>query len=167
MITVAISVATSVDGYLATLDGDSDWVLDDDLFDKTAQEYGCIVVGGATFRQYEGDLYPITGLTNLVLTHETSRQDTKDTFFISSVDEAIQKATELGHDKLLVVGGAKTNESFMRSGKVDSLFVDVHPLALGEGKRLLGDFTEPLQLKLTASKEYSEGFVHLEYSLKS
>ncbi len=47
--------AVSIDGFIATNDGDSDWVLDDELFEKIVNEHGCIALGCTTFSLYLDD----------------------------------------------------------------------------------------------------------------
>lgn len=74
---VTLYMAISIDGHIAKKDGDSDWVseVDSKIFEKKIKEAGCIVVGRKTFDQYYGDLYPIEGVTNIVLTTDATRQD--------------------------------------------------------------------------------------------
>lgn len=62
-------MATSIDGYIAKKNGDSDWVSEVDAanFEQKIKEMGCIIVGRKTFDQYQGDLYPVPDVTNIVL----------------------------------------------------------------------------------------------------
>ena len=167
MMEIAITAAVSVDGFISTLDGDSDWVLGEEIFDKLTAEYGCIAMGRTTFEQYEGEDFPLEGVQNIVIS--AVRQDTQyeNVHFVSTVDEAIKTAKKLGYDKLLVIGGSKTNQSFIESGNVNKLYIDVHALSLGEGKKLFGDFTGKLKLELVSSKKYPAGFISLEYKIQS
>lgn len=153
--------ATSVNGFIADKDGGTDWVEDWDLFEKTSKDFGCTVMGRSTYEE-GGSVFD--GLQHLVLSSK-KRKSTGNIHFVTSVNQAIAKAKELGFDKLLVIGGAQTNESFIRSGKVNKLFVDIHSLKLDHGKKLFGGYTKSLNLKLTSSKVYPEGFTHLEYQV--
>lgn len=160
---VTITAAVSVDGFICTLDNDSDWVEDDEVFEKLVGDYSCIVLGRTTFEQYPDD-YPIPEVQHFVLTSGESKSK-GNVHFVNSVEQAIQKAEELGFSKLLVIGGAKTNESFITSGKVQKLFLDIHPLALGKGKKLFGDFSGHLKLKFLTC-EHHNNFMHVQYEVK-
>lgn len=162
---VVLTAAVSLDGFIATEDGNSDWVLDDKLFDKITKDFGCVVLGRTTFEQYEGDIYPLKGIQHIMLTSKPAKSKRKNVQFVGSVEEAITKAKELGFKKLLVIGGAKTNASFAEAGVLTGMMVDVHPIKLGKGKKLFGDFSEPLKLKLLSRKEYPGGFTHMVYKV--
>ena len=164
---IVLYAAVSADGFICTKDGDSDWVLDDELFDKTVKDFGCVVVGHNTFNQYLGDIYPIESVQHLVLNHKHAGLDVKypNVTYVTSAEQAVKKAQELGFDKLLVIGGSQTNGSFAAAELLNEVWLDEHPLKLGEGKKLLGDFTGDLNLKLISSEPQSQGFVHSKYSV--
>ncbi len=163
---VDICAAISIDGFIATPDGDSDWTCDDVLFEKICQDYGCVALGHTTFTQYENELYPMDDIEHIVLTSNANQASHSPyVHFAESVEKALAVAQELGFSKLLVIGGAKTNESFVKAGAVDNILLDIHPLTLGEGIKLFGDHKQPLELQLASSKADPAGFVHVEYKL--
>jgi len=125
MMQVDLYAAVSVDGFVAREDGDSDWVQDDELFEHTAKEYGCVALGRTTFEQYEGELYPLKGVQHIVLTSDTKpKSEYKNVHFAHSVAAAIEYAEKLGFKKLLVIGGAKTNASFANASVLQRLLLD-------------------------------------------
>jgi len=159
---VVIYVAVSADGFIATKDGNSDWVLDDELFEKNVKDFGCIALGHNTFKQYENEIYPIDGVDHLILA-TSGESSHKNVYFVMSPEEAIKKARDLGHNKLLIVGGGKCNGSFDQAGLVDEIWLDIHPLILGNGIKLLGDFIGELKLELISSEQQPEGFIHSKF----
>jgi len=161
---VTIQAAISADGFIATPDSDSDWVKDMDLFEQTAREYGCICMGNTTFTQYQDDGFPMDGVQNLVLSRQGHKSTYPNVHYVQTVEQAMAKAKDLDFDKLLVIGGGQTNGSFMRAGVVGQLMLDVHPIVLGQGKKLLGDFDGQVQLRHTSTKEYPN-FVCLGYDV--
>jgi dihydrofolate reductase len=162
---VVLMNAISVDGYIAKTDGDSDWVADDEQFDAAVGKYGCILIGHRTFTQYEGELYPIEGVTTFVYTHEKQQPAVPGVQFVfGEPAEVLQQVKAAGFDAVLLGGGGKTNASFAEAGLIDELILDVHPLMLGDGIRLLGDFSGELRLELLESHNYS-GFVQLRYKV--
>ena len=67
-------MAISADGFIAKKDGNSDWVSPVDTlnFERAIKENRCIIVGRKTFEQYKEELYPIEGVTNIVVTQNNS-----------------------------------------------------------------------------------------------
>jgi hypothetical protein len=49
---IVLYAAVSVDGFIADENGGTDWVKDDESFENICQEFGCIVMGHKTFKEY-------------------------------------------------------------------------------------------------------------------
>jgi len=71
------------------------------------------------------------------------------------------KATE-GPD-LLVQGSSTLYPQLLNAGLLDRLVVQIHPVVLGRGKRLFGDGTWPMSLKLLSSRASSTGVLIATY----
>jgi dihydrofolate reductase len=156
---VALYAAISADGFIATVDGGTDWVNDWELFTQTCQDFGCIVMGRRTFEE-GGSIFD--GVQHIVLSTQAARLGVEDVHMAKTPEEAVQKAEQLGFDKLLVIGGGQTNGSFMHAGRVQELFLDLHPLILGKGVKVFEGFDQSRDLKLLACEKYT-GFVRLHY----
>lgn len=163
---VTLMNAISLDGFIAKPDGDSDWVTDDEQFDAAIAEFGCLLIGRKTFEQYEGELYPVDGAVTFVYTSDSkSFEDTENLKFLQGTpDEVLEQISRAGFSKVLLAGGGAINASFAAAELIQEIIVDVHPLTLGQGIRLLGDFTGSLDLELIAEKQY-KGFVQLRYKV--
>ena len=159
---VVLCAAVSLDGFIAGEDGKTDWVRDWKLFEATCHEFGCVVMGRNTYEE-GGSIFK--GVESLVLMSKPAKSMRKNVQCVDSVEEATAKAKKLGFKRLLVIGGSRTNESFAEARVLTGLMVDVHPLKLGSGKKLLGDFAEPLKLKLLSRRPYPEGFTHMQYKI--
>jgi dihydrofolate reductase len=79
-----------------------------------------------------------------------------DEEFVRVVEEIKQKK---GGD-IYVPGGVRTGQKFARLGLIDEYILMVHPVAIGEGKRL---FTSKVQLKLVSVKAYKSGVIQVRY----
>src|SRR3989338_1392280 len=166
---VVLYMATSADGLVAKKDGDSDWVSDVDaaVFDKKIKELGCIVVGRTTFDQYYGDLYPVDGVTNIVLTTDDARKSEKESVvFVTSARDALEIAKKKGHQEILLIGGGTVNGMFLKEGLVDEMILSVHPKVLGEGIRLFEGGEVDVDLELKSVKQLGEDLVQLRYKVK-
>jgi dihydrofolate reductase len=78
-------------------------------------------------------------------------------------DEILKLKQEQG--KNILTGGVSIPSQLIELGLVDEYYFVVHPIVVGEGRRLLEDVSLPekLQLKLAESKTFESGFVALRY----
>jgi dihydrofolate reductase len=163
---ITLDLAISADGFIARLNGDSDWVDTgiENFFKNRAREAGCLVVGRTTFEQYQGDLYPVEGAINIVL---TSNPDTKiaGAFSASSPAEAVALAEDKGCAGILVAGGARTSAAFLEAGLIDEIFFSVHPLILGQGMKPFEGTVSGKSLALLDSKNIRNGLIELHYKV--
>lgn len=159
---VDLYIAATLDGFIADEHGNTDWVLDDGLFAKTVQSYGCICMGRTTYSEYGGPAFK--DVTHIVLTHKIpKRSKSIPVHFVTSVEEAMAKAKGLGFKKMLVIGGAQTNQSFMQAQVVRRVFTDIHPILLKNGLQMFGDFKAKFDFKMAKHTWYGAGFMHAEY----
>jgi len=70
-----------------------------------------------------------------------------------------QIAQRKGGD-IYIPGGVRTGQKFARLGLVDEYILMMHPIAIGEGKRL---FTSKIKLELVSSKAYKSGVIQIRY----
>ncbi|MGA3291613.1 MAG: dihydrofolate reductase family protein [Candidatus Microgenomates bacterium] len=165
---ITLYMAVSIDGFIAKKDGDSDWVspVDSVNFEHKIKEKGCIFVGRRTFDQYQGDLYPVKGVTNIVLTSDLSLKSQNDNvIYVQSPSEAVKLAQGRGHNEALLIGGGTTNGLFIKENLIDEVFLSVHPLILGNGIKLFGGVETDLKLRFIDQKELGEGLTQLHYSV--
>ena len=159
--------AISIDGFIATQDGDSEWVseVDVEYFEAEMERAGCIVVGRKTFDQYRDELYPVPGITNIVLTSDPDSGPPYDNVKYTDEEPAsvLKLAESMGHDEILLVGGGKANGSFFDVGLIDEIILSVHPLILGDGIRLFESDSKLAKLELLSSQQLDEGLVQLKY----
>ncbi len=164
-------MAVTIDGYIAKTDGDSDWVspTDAENFDQVMHEYGCIIVGRKTFDQFQGDLYPVEGILNVVVTNTTDlKNESAGVYFIKpSAEDIVRLIMEKGHEKALLIGGGTVNGLFAKAGLINEVIVSFHPLAFGKGIRLFEDVEIDMKLKLTSSETLEDGVVRARYSVAS
>jgi dihydrofolate reductase len=73
-----------------------------------------------------------------------------------------QLKAEDGPD-LLVQGSSELLQTLWKNGLVDELSLLIFPLVLGKGKRVFGDGTSPVALKLVKSQSYPTGVIVANY----
>ena len=129
-------------------------------------EYGAGISGRRTFDIANGwkDGHPIDAPI-FVLTHNppTEGEWSPQVTFVTTLDEALEKAQAAAGNKWVSVSGADPAQQLLRAGKLDGIQVSVVPLLLGGGVRLFDHLGgEPIKLEQTRVIE-SEGVTHLRY----
>lgn len=156
---IDIYAAVSQDGFIARKNGDTDWVKDEELFEKMCRTYGVICLGRTTFDEFGGPA--VDGVQHIVLSQGPQKSELPNVHFVKNVDEAIAKAAVLGFSHLLVIGGAKANQSFIEAGRADKLILDRHAIRLGKGIKLFGTLRREVPCVVKNETPHF-GFVHME-----
>src|SRR5579862_7277889 len=159
--------AMTLDGYIAKLDGDSDWVAEQDsqFFRSLVRQAGCVIAGRNTYDQYKGDVFPIDGAFTYVLTsrpHDAEPADGVE-FITATPKELIHKLAAAGFEAAVLAGGSQTNSAFVAAGLVDEIVVNIYPMLFGQGLQLVQGAQCALELKLTATTVLDGGIVQCRY----
>jgi dihydrofolate reductase len=166
---ITLYMAITADGFIATSDGNSDWVTEEDgqLFEQKILEVGCLFVGNNTFTQFYNDLYPVNGIPNIVLSKNSSNQsdDHKNVHFVDSVSSALDRLKELKLNQALLIGGGITNGAFLSEGFIDEIILSVYPLIFGKGIKLFENTKKTLNLMLLNTKELSNDVIQYHYKV--
>src|SRR6201985_1235640 len=77
-------------------------------------------------------------------------------------DEVEHLRGEAGGD-MVVFGGARTVDAFVRLGLVDEFWLKVHPVAIGAGLPVFGGLAGPVGIQLAWHKTQARGVVGVRY----
>lgn len=161
------SPAITLDGNIATVDGNSDWPTDTDgeLFEASVKRCGAVIVGHTTFKQYKGLVFPIKGATTFVWTHNPEANEHYDGVeYISGEPTKVLAALEArGFTECILAGGTITNNAFMAAGLVDEITATIYPLLFGKGMGLLTLENFNVNLELLETKPIGDGVVRNHY----
>lgn len=166
---VILYMATSINGCITKGDNDSDWVSDIDWkeFNKLKNDSGVMVMGSKTYEQFGND-FPQEGALNVVMTHDPSllREDLKGALFTGkSPKEVLKMLEEKGFSQIMLIGGMKLNTSFLKDNLIDEIWVDIHPLLIGEGKAIFEQIKLFHDLKLLECKQLDGDQILLKYKI--
>lgn len=168
-----LGLAVSLDGYIEGANGEFDWCFTD-------QDYGlnefftridAVFFGRKSYeiaQQYAdsntGGLMPgMPAVTEYIFsTTMTSVKENAVLVSENSMDEARRIKAEPGKD-IWLYGGASLTDALMKEGLVDELWLSVHPILLGSGKKLFREQDKRTPLTLLESKTYETGLVSLRY----
>ena len=185
---IILFMHASLDGFVAGLKGEMDWIhVDEQIFDYAAartNEGDTALYGRVTWEMMEA-YWPTAGdqpnaskhdvehshwykrVNKVVLSRTMKGVSGPNTRFISA-DLAAEinalKATP-GKD-ILIFGSPGAAHALMAEDLIDGYWIFVNPLLLGEGVRLFDDVRGPQRLRLLESKVLTSGVVCLHYERK-
>lgn len=81
----------------------------------------------------------------------------------TDVVEAVQALKAEGDGFVTVLGNGVLVQTLIANELVDSYRIVLHPLVLGTGKRLFGEYPDPLRLRLTDCTPTTTGVLLLTY----
>lgn len=179
---LVLKMSMSIDGFVAGLNGEIDWMLSSrDEFGKasiaeTLWNAGLHAMGSKSYFAWAGywptstDLLaaPMNDIPKVVFTRQRSLNlPAANSPNAASWAEAQvangDLATEVARLKqqpgkdILAHGGAGFAQSLTRLGLVDEYRLVVHPVALGAGLPLFAELPEPMHLKLVSTSIFASG----------
>lgn len=145
----------------------------DTIFEQ-ASAMDALLLGRKTYDIFAGywpnapEEEPFTALLNRVTKYVASRTLSEPLAWsgssvVSGDLSAAVAAMKERHDEVHVIGSLDLTQSLLRLDLVDRLNLWVYPLLLGTGKKLFADGTAPRALRLTDSKTYANGTLHMSY----
>ncbi|MEV6700465.1 dihydrofolate reductase family protein [Streptomyces sp. NPDC051453] len=172
MASLVLKMSVSLDGYVAPMDGSSDWITAGDSDDalswtvETVSDAGAHLMGATTYAvmaaywpSASGPLAkPMNALPKVVFSDSlASTQWGETTIVAGGLAEAVTRLKqERSGGYLLAHGGARFARSLVETGLIDEYRLVIHPVVLGAGERL---FPAPLTIEPTSTTVFSGGAV--------
>jgi len=101
-------------------------------------------------------------MTKYVMSNTMTKSDWKNSVFLKSLAD-IEKLKKTDGSDLHVSGSGQLIQLLLKNDLVDELWLLVHPLTLGTGKKLFGDGTIPGAFTLTESLVSPTGVIIANY----
>ncbi len=144
----------------------------DEVFSKIMQKHMApadILLGRKTYDIFAGywpqhaDGWPgINKVTKYVLSKSLKKADWENTVILSGL-AAIKKLKNSTGAPIKVWGSSKLVHLLLKNDLVDELWLKIHPLVLGKGKKLFDDSIIPATFKLMESIITSKGVIIANY----
>jgi dihydrofolate reductase len=159
-------IATSLDGYIAGLAGEIDWLFTDQDYGYTPFYAGvdAVVMGRKTY-----DLcltfgeYPYPGIPNYVWSRTRHGKNEHATFVSGDIAAFIKGLKQQEGKTIWLVGGSALVGEALRHDLLDELIVSIHPIVLGSGIPLFPHDLPRAQFRLVKSTPFDTGLVQLTY----
>ena len=172
MASLVLRMSVSLDGYVAPIDGSTDWIAaggsDDGLSwtVETVSNAGAHLVGAATYAvwapYWPGASGPFAKAMNeipkVVFSDSLASADWGETTIASGdLAEAVTRLKQERRDGyLLAHGGVRFARSLVETGLIDEYRLVIHPVVLGAGERI---FQAPLTIESMSTTVFSGGAV--------
>ena len=176
---------TSLDGFVAGLNGEMNWInVDNEMFDFVAtmtDKANTALYGRVTYEMMQS-YWPTAGehpnaskhdrehsawynkVSKIVLSKTISEKGLDNTTVISDqLADNINKIKKQGGKNILIFGSPRASQSLLNHGLIDEFWLFVNPIILGHGMPLFKDITGTTKLKLVESKTFSCGVIALHY----
>jgi dihydrofolate reductase len=174
----SVFIATSVDGFIAGVDGDIEWLhrpeFDDAMslgltYSNFISTVDAIVMGRNTFEKaLTFDQWYYKGTEVIVLTSRQleipSELEGKVREMNGSPVEIVSKLASEGKKHLYIDGGV-TIQRFLEAGLIDELTITEIPILLGSGIPLFGNVSKTHLLKLIEVNTSEKGVVQKRYKI--
>ena len=118
----------------------------------------------ASYWPEHADNWPgINDVTKYVMSNTMSKSDWKSTVFLKSLSDIEKLKNSKGSD-IQVHGSGQLIQLLLKHDLVDELWLKIHPLTLGQGKKLFDNGTIPAAFTLTESLVTPSGVIIANYT---
>lgn len=174
----SVYIATSVDGFIARIDGGIDWLTSGEPA-PAGEDYGykeffdsvdTLIIGRMSFEKVLtfGE-WPYAGKRVVVLssgTPEIPKALKDDVRIMSGSPTAIVQELEEQETRHVYVDGGVAIQGFLRAGLIDEMTITRIPVLIGEGIPLFGALPGDIRLRHIGTRAYSNGLVQTRYEVR-
>ena len=169
---ITIEMACSINGLIATIDGNEDFLSNRNyqIMLDFLKDYDCLVWGNTTFKNVIswGDEYinDLKDKTLIIFSNEQNTSNYDNVIYCNSLEMFNSICKDHNLNKIFISGGAHINTLFMKNNLVDEVIINYNPYVLNKGTNLFeGDFFEQ-ELEFDKVIQEKEGIVQIWYKIK-
>jgi len=166
---VVLSVAMSLDGYIADPQGGYDWiVMDPEIdFDAMFKRYDTVLMGRKSYDAAKRSGYGMPKPLTYVFSKTLQQADAPEVTVSNDPQKTVTALKQQKGKDIWLWGGGELFRSVLELGLVDQLEVAIIPVLLGDGLPLLPRPATRAKLKLTGQKLFKKtGTLMLNYDVK-
>lgn len=175
----------SLDGFVAGLNGEMDWIkVDEDIFDygsKRINEGDTALYGRVTFQMME-NYWPTAAdkpdatkhdiehskwyskVHKIVLSKTLKEAGLTNTKIISeNLSDRINEIKQQAGNEILLFGSPSATHSLIQQNLIDGFWLFVNPIILGQGIPLFKNIKDKIKLKLLTTRQFASGVTELNY----
>lgn len=182
----------SLDGFVAGLNGELDWVkVDEEIFDHVGKRIGegdTALYGRVTYQMME-NYWPTAGDKPTATRHEiehskwynnahkivlsktmkeaglpAGQAGLKNTKIISdNLSDSINEIKQQAGEDILLFGSPTATHALIQRNLIDGYWLFVNPIILGQGIPLFTGIKDKTKLKLLTTRQFTSGVTELNY----
>lgn len=172
------NAATSLNGFIASPDGSSDWILRDDSIDFQAlfAQFDTFVMGRKTYEVLLGlphqqqkpvGVYPVKDVLVVSDTLNTSADRRVTVVSVSEIVKRVEALKQEDGKDIWLFGGGELARLLLEARLVDTVEIGVMPVLLGSGINLIGGAEQGVwNLELKRMERLGSGILLLNYNIK-
>jgi dihydrofolate reductase len=176
---------TSLDGFVAGVNGEMDWInVDDEIFDFVAtmtDQADAALYGRVTYEMMQS-YWPTAGekpnatkhdkehsawynkVPKIVLSKTINETGLHNTRIIADqLSNNINELKQQDGKDILIFGSPGASQSLLNEGLIDGFWLFVNPIILGKGMPLFKNISGTTKLKLVESITFTCGVIALHY----
>lgn len=168
---IRYGVAMSLDGYIAGLNGEADWIVNDPEVDFAAiwAQYEMGLMGRGTYAPAVSRLgkNAFQGMKVVVVSRTMRQEDHPEITVIKELTrETVRALRDDAKKDIWLFGGGELFRSMLELSEVDGIDVAVMPVVLGGGIPFLPWPARDAKLTLVKHRIYKSGIVWLRYDVQ-
>lgn len=162
---IVLYMAITANGYIATLDDDTPWSSEEwEEYLGVVTKQQCLIIGRRTYQKSDKHQLLNFNMPVLVISKKLNKPN-KNLIFINSINQAINFIKKNKLNKIMIAGGAKINNEFMKRNLINEIYLDVEPFIFGQGIPLLFPDNYKYNLKFLSSKMLNKNTIQLHYCI--
>ena len=178
----------SLDGFVAGLNGELNWVkVDEEIFDyvgKRISNGDTALYGRVTYQLMES-YWPTAADKPAATKHDIDHSKwyskvhkvvlsktmkgeglTNTTIISDNLQERLNEIKQQAGKDILLFGSPTARHSLIQQNLIDGFWLFVNPIILGQGIPLFTDIKDKIKLKLLSTRQFTSGVTELSYSVE-
>lgn len=177
MAKIFLYIATSLDGYIADINGNIDWLTKFNFnneiqifYDKFYSNISTVIMGNKTYQQIINELspnfWPYEEKDTFVFTTNITKNNNKNNIFFLNKDiiKEVNKIKQNSKKDIWVVGGSEIVNFLLKENLIDEIIITIIPTLLGNGIPLFKSNNK--NLILTNCNNMGDNIVMLQYKVE-
>ena len=171
---ISLFITSSIDGYIATPDGDTDWLTEypnlerlDYGYKKFLSKIDTVLMGGNTYRSLLSMdiIWPYEAKTTYIISYSPVENIVEDNIhcITENIISEISAIKEKNGSNIGLVGGGELTKLLLQADLIDEMIISTVPILLGDGIPLFPPYYKLSKWRIEESKCYKNGLLQAVY----
>lgn len=168
---VILYIATSLDGYIAKIDDNLDFLT---MVEKQGEDYGyeyfiknvdAVIVGRKTYDKIidMGYDFPHKDKDAYIITKTPRPNIGSVKFYTGELKTLVNQLKGEDGKNIYCEGGSEIIQEMLKNNLIDEFIISIIPVLLGSGIKLFKEGIPELELEIISTKQFEKGLVQLHY----